>query len=103
MKEDSTLKPSLRELKAKAHGLEPILWIGKAGLTATVVQEAKKQLRKKGLIKIKMLKSSLQDMKKKDLARGIAEKTCSTLVSQTGFTAVLYRPYRQKKNPASKS
>lgn len=81
----------IKELKAKAHVIEPVVWIGKAGLTKEVVEEMKKQLKKKQLIKVKLLKPALENTCKKDLAKKIAEETGSELVTQVGFVAVLYK------------
>lgn len=81
----------VKELKARSHCLEPVVWVGKAGLTKKVIEEAKKQLKKKKLIKVKLLKSALEGKGKKELAGKIAEKTGSILIAQVGFVAVLYR------------
>lgn len=80
----------IRELKAKSHALEPVVWVGKAGITDTVIKEAKKQLKARGLIKVKFLKAALEAKGKKELAEDIATKTGSSLVHQVGFVAVLY-------------
>jgi RNA-binding protein len=80
---------NIKELKAKAMALEPIVRIGKSGLTDTVVAEIKKQLDQKGLIKIKMLKSFVGRDDKKESAMKIAEKTNSKLVHSVGFVVVI--------------
>ena len=84
-------KKRLKELKAKAPHLEPVVWIGKSGINAKVIEETKKQLKKRNLIKVKMLKSALAEKSKKDIAKEIAEKTDSIIVSQVGFIVVLYK------------
>lgn len=81
----------MKELKAAAHPLEPVAWVGKSGMTESVVAEIKKQLKKKGLIKVKLLKAALEDTGKKELAGSLAEKTGSVLIAQVGFVVVLYR------------
>lgn len=80
-----------KELLETAKLLEPVLRIGKSGLTESVIEEIKKQLQKKKLIKIKILKSALEDKDKKELAKEIAQKTDSDLIHQVGFVIVLYR------------
>lgn len=80
----------IKELKAKSHVLEPVVWVGKAGITDTVAREARKQIRARGLIKVKFLKAALGEKGKKELAEDIAAKTGSSLVHQVGFVAVLY-------------
>ena len=83
-----TLKYDLTE---KAKLLEPVLRIGKSGVTPGVIEEIKRQLKKKKLIKIKFLKPALADKDKKEFAKEIAEKTGSELINQVGFVIVLYR------------
>ena len=78
-----------KELIAKANLLEPVIRIGKSGLTNNVIREIKKQLKKRRLIKIKILKSALEKTNKKIFAKDIAEKTDSELVCQIGFIIVL--------------
>lgn len=75
--------------KREAKKLEPIIRIGKNGLTPETIKEIKKLLEKKRLIKIKFLKSALQNKNRKELAKELAEKTSSTLVDVIGFVAVL--------------
>jgi len=78
-------------LIAKSSDLAPVMWIGKAGLTESVLKELDKQLKKKKLMKVKILKGALENKDKKEFAKEIAEKTKSMLVNQIGFVAVLYR------------
>ena len=75
--------------KQTAHALEPAVWIGKAGLTEQVLAEIKKQLKNKGMIKIKMLKPFVEGKDKKRLAQEIAAKADARLVYRTGFVLVL--------------
>ena len=84
-----TKMEDIKKLKAKAMALEPIVRIGKSGLTETVMTEIKKQLNQKQLIKIKMLKSFVGREEKKDAAKQIAEKTNSRVVYTIGFVVVL--------------
>lgn len=89
--EHGAKEESLRKLKAAAHALEPVAWVGKAGITPSVVEEIKKQLKKKSLIKVKLLRSAIGDERKKDFAKRLAEETGSSLVSQVGMVAVLHK------------
>lgn len=82
---------SIKELKAKAMAIEPIVRIGKSGLTESVIGEIKKQVEQKKLIKIKVLKAFVGGKDKKELAKEIAEKTGSVLVHNVGFIVVLAR------------
>ena len=80
-----------KTLVSKSKTLEPILRVGKNGLTDSVIIEIKKQLHKKKLIKIKFLKAAIGDKKKKEFAKEVAERTNSILIHQVGFVVVLYR------------
>ena len=80
------LKHSLKE---KAKIFEPVIRIGKSGLTEDSIKEIKRQLHKKRLIKIKLLKSCLEKKDRKEFAKDIAEKTDSELIDQVGFVVVL--------------
>ena len=80
-----------KEILTKARALKPILWIGKNGITDAVVEELKKLLKKKGIIKIKFLRNFIEDKSKKEIANEIAELSDSELVMLVGFTIVLKR------------
>jgi len=69
--------------------IEPIVRIGKSGLTESVVTEIKKQVAQKKLVKIKMLKAFVEGHDKKEMANQIAEKTNSVLVHNVGFIVVI--------------
>lgn len=78
-------------LRSKAKTLEPIVRIGKNGLTEGTVNEIKTQLKKKKLIKIKLLKSFIQDQNKKELTKKIESLTDSEIIESVGFILVLYK------------
>ena len=78
-----------KDLKEKAKLLEPMIRIGKAGLSDGVIKEIKNQLKKKKMIKIKILRSCLKEKNKKEVAKELAEKTNSELIDRVGFIAVL--------------
>ncbi len=83
--------PSNNKLKEKAKTLEPVIRIGKNGLTENTIKEIKKQLNKKKLIKVKLLRAFINDQDKKLVANKIAEETNSMLVDVVGFVIVLYK------------
>ena len=80
-----------KKLKEKAKTLEPVIRIGKNGLTESTIKEIKKQLNKKKLIKVKFLRAFISDKNKKEVAKEIAEKTSSQLIYMVGFVVVLYK------------
>ncbi len=80
----------ISELKSKSKLLRPIVRIGKNGIDETQIDEIKKHLKKRKLIKIKLLKSSRKESIK-EIAKEVAEKTNSILVDIIGFVFVLYK------------
>ncbi|MBW2984647.1 YhbY family RNA-binding protein [Candidatus Woesearchaeota archaeon] len=78
-------------LRSKAKTLEPIVRIGKNGLTEGTINEIKRQLKKKKLIKIKLLKSFVQARDKKELIKEIASLTNSEIIESVGFILVLHK------------
>jgi len=79
------------KLKNKAKFLEPTVRIGKSGLTQNIITEINKQLKNRKLIKVKFLKSALENTDKKQLAEQILENTDSILIEKVGFVIVLYK------------
>lgn len=76
-------------LRSKAKTLEPIVRIGKSGLTEGTINEIKRQLKKKKLIKIKLLRSFVQAQNKKTIIKEIASLTNSEIIESVGFILVL--------------
>jgi RNA-binding protein len=79
----------IRKFKAAAQHLEPLLKIGKAGLSEGFVRSVKEALVQNELVKIKF--SEFKDQKK-ELAPKLAEITESHLVMRVGNVMVLHRP-----------
>ncbi len=79
-----------RHLRALAHALKPVVRLGAAGLTDSVVRETERALADHELIKVK---AAAADAEARDtLLAGLAERTASALVQRIGHCAVLYRP-----------
>ncbi|MEA2036057.1 MAG: YhbY family RNA-binding protein, partial [Nanoarchaeota archaeon] len=68
--------------------MEPIIRIGKKGITDNVVSDIKNHLKNRKVIKVKMLRSFFENKDKKLVAKEIAEKTDSILVDTIGFVFV---------------
>ncbi|NJD78193.1 MAG: YhbY family RNA-binding protein [Candidatus Methanoperedens sp.] len=77
--------------RAEATGLETTLHIGKSGIEK-VVEELKKQLKIRKMVKVKLLKSAFLEGDKKELAEKLADLTGSEIIEVRGNTAV----YRRK-------
>jgi RNA-binding protein len=84
-----------RFVKHKLIGTNPTVWIGKEGLTVQSLNEIEKQLKKNKMVKIKILKSALQQEKAKKIATKAAEETKALLVDLRGHVFMLYRKKKQ--------
>jgi len=79
----------IRKFKAAAQLMEPMLKVGKAGLSDEFIGAVFKALDQHELVKIKFAEFKGQ---KKELAPLLAEKTGSHLVMRVGNVMVLHRP-----------
>lgn len=94
---EEKLKGTQRKyLRGLAHGLKPVIQIGKHGVSADVVAHIDQALADHELIKIKFNEFK-ED--KEDLSADIARRTASELVGMIGNVAIFYRenPEREKK------
>jgi len=83
-----------RYLRSLAHNRKPVVIIGNAGLTPSVVNEIDVSLTRHELIKIK-LNSELRN-KHHEEAEKICRQTGSEWVQDIGRISIIYRP---KKDP----
>ena len=84
-------KKKLYKLKSEANQIDPILKIGKNGITETFIEELNKQIKAKKLVKVRVLKSAEEGKNLKAIAEEIAYSTRSTLIDVRGRIVVLYR------------
>ena len=70
-----------------AHRLDPVIRVGKEGITDSLIEQIKTYIKKHKMIKVKFLKVDNKDEKFKELA----ERTNTELIHQIGFTIVLKR------------
>ena len=79
----------IRKLKAEAQHLEPVVRVGKSGLTPTVVQSIEQALAARALIKVRFD----HDRNERDVLAGtVASTTGAALIMQVGKVAIYYRP-----------
>jgi RNA-binding protein len=79
----------IRKFKAAAQLMDPMLKVGKAGLSDEFIRAVSQALDQHELVKIKFAELKEQ---KKELAPLLAEKTGSHLVMRVGNVMVLHRP-----------
>ena len=86
----SLSNPQKRKLKALAQRLEPVVYVGKAGVTDELLASVEQALADHELIKIKFVAFKEE---KESLTAAMAARTSSELVWIIGHVAVLYRAH----------
>lgn len=81
-------------LRGLAHPMEPIVRIGKAGLTEGIVEETRKSLEAHELIKVRIDTDEPSD--RKEIAEELAAKTDAYIAGTIGKLAILYRRREEK-------
>lgn len=82
-------------LKSLAHKLEPVLLIGKSGVTDNVLKEIDSALEARELVKVKVLKNSL--LNPAELANDLSEQLRAEYVQSIGNKFTIYRESEEKK------
>jgi RNA-binding protein len=89
------MEKQIKELRSQGKALEPIMNIGKNGVTQGTIDLIDRELEQRQLIKIKLNKTAIEDggkTERKALAQEICDKTGAKLVELVGNSLVLYRP-----------
>ena len=86
-----TTIPSHIMQEAKSRDFRPSVRIGKSGLSETVMDEIRQQLRSRSLVKVKVTKGLFEREQRSAVWAQIAEQSDSTLVLQRGNIGVLWR------------
>lgn len=76
-------------LKGRAHALDPVVRIGKSGLTPAVVAETTTALRAHELIKVRI--DAEDPGTRRAMAQELASSTAALLAGAVGKVAILYR------------
>lgn len=101
---DAAPTPSLssaerRTLRARAHDLDPVVMVGDAGLSDSVVAEIDRALGAHGLIKVRIFGDDRDA--RQAMALDIEQRTGCALVQAIGKLVVLWRPRPEDLDPAS--
>ncbi len=95
-KETVELKGSQKKfLRGLAHHLEPVVHVGREGLSDSVLKSVGDTFKTRELIKVKLGQNC--EIPKKEAAGQLPGLTGSTLVQLIGKTIILYRPNRDLK------
>ena len=83
-----------RHLKGLGHHLDPVVQIGKEGITEAIVRATKEQLLAHELIKVRISPDAPVD--RKDAGAELAEKVGASLAQTLGRTVLLYKRHPHK-------
>ena len=75
---------------------KPTIWVGKEGASPQTMNEISRQLEKRKIVKVQILKSVLKDESAKDIASKTAQQTESTLIDVRGHTFILHKPRKKR-------
>ncbi|WP_170007742.1 ribosome assembly RNA-binding protein YhbY [Bacillus fonticola] len=84
-----------RFLRAKAHHIQPIFQVGKAGVGENLVQQIRDALEARELLKVSVLQNCAED--KDEVAAKLSKGARAELVQVIGSTIVLYKESRENK------
>lgn len=73
------------------HELDVTLWIGKAGVESTLVEELETQLEHRDAVKIRVLQSARAGSSTEQIATELAESVDAEVYDTRGHTAVIVR------------
>ena len=80
-------------LKAQAHHLKPVIMVGNAGISESLLKETEKALEHHELLKIKL--PAGDKARKQTLINQICEHCNAEAVQSIGRTVCIYRPARE--------
>lgn len=81
-------------LRSMGMTIEPVVQIGKEGVTPEVVESAREAIKKRELIKVKVLQNSPEEVE--DAIEKLAERVDSELVQVIGRCGLLYKKNNDK-------
>ena len=85
-------------LRGRARALRPQVVVGKAGLSAAVIQRVASELSRRELVKVRLPGSTGPERRR--AAEQLAKRTAAAVVDVVGRMVVLYRP--SEELPAEK-
>ena len=85
-----------RHVKTALAQGRPTVCLGKNGASKDTLNEIEKQLKRKEMVKVRILKSALAHEEAKQIALKIAEQTEASLVEVRGHTFMLYKPEKKE-------
>lgn len=95
MKEDKAIAPQInnkqkKQLRALGHHIDPVVYVGREGISPALLRSTQAALLAHELIKVKIGKNA--PLKQEDAAASLSELCAAALVQIIGRMIVLYRP-----------
>jgi RNA-binding protein len=88
-----------RHVRHKLKDEKPTIWVGKDGLTPSLLREIENQLGKQKMVKIRILPSALQqENTAQTIAVKAAEEVGAALVEVRGHVFILYRRHKKPRS-----
>ncbi len=83
-----------RAMRSRYHDIQPRAWIGKNGLSESVINEITLQLKNEGVVKVEIRKGALisTGLDRKTVAERVAMMTDSELIDLRGKRFILFKP-----------
>ena len=78
-------------LKKLAHGIDPVVRIGKDGIDENVIKSIADVVKKRELIKVKILQNSQEEIGR-ELGTELSSKTKSVFVDSIGKIMIFFKP-----------
>ena len=82
-----------RALRAAAHGLQPLVQVGKDGLAENVLKSVREALAAHELIKVRFVD---EKERRREIAAELADAVDAALAGVVGHVAILYRPHPEE-------
>jgi len=90
----SLSEPQKRHLRGRGHALKPVIRVGPAGLSESLLRETERALLDHELIKVRT--PALERTAREALLNELARRTGSRLVQRIGNVGLLYRAHPTK-------
>lgn len=90
-KREGSEKKALRRLIERSGTMKPTIWIGKNGVTKTLIKQVVAQLKAKKIVKLKVQRPMAESESMQDIVGKILKASNSSLVSIRGRTFTIYK------------
>lgn len=84
-----------RFLRSKAHHLDPVFQVGKAGVNDQIIKHIEEAIETRELLKVSVLNNCMDEPK--DVAVELAERSNTELVQVIGKVVILYKESKDHK------